>query len=351
MKPLLFQFQQRQADIKENRKLGSWRAKSYWPSQKKLPRIISLMMILVLQSVSHSQRDNPERFRQEQPSEDRINSCVKACPEHRTKSFPATCRIAQSPSNAAGGCTKVIDGRWKGCASKQGRRPKRSVFNPKETALCFEEQSGESTKEISWQNYRKADFEFSHWTHGICLSKGSTSWQLSTCISGFSTNMIGVVVDVDFIHKCEINLRDNLWMFILSRGMKESYQDPPDSSRHAMIAIRTERVAGYSGICIPWVRRRTTHPLQVCKGFSTDRVDETVRPRKSTFPNLHHIFRRELRNPSPAVKYNVGSAGLLIERILINNHAFNCNFSWTWPVFVYCSWYCDFICNLISETN
>ena len=28
MKPLLFQFQQRQADIKENRKLGSWRAKS-----------------------------------------------------------------------------------------------------------------------------------------------------------------------------------------------------------------------------------------------------------------------------------------------------------------------------------
>ncbi len=63
--------------------------------------------------------------------------------------------------------------------------------------------------------------------------------------------MIGVVVDVDFIHKCEINLRDKLWMFILSRGMKESYQDPPDSSRHAMIAIRTERVAGYSGICIP----------------------------------------------------------------------------------------------------
>ena len=206
-------------------------------------------------------------------------------------------------------------------------------------------------KEISWQNYRKADFEFSHWTHGICLSEGSTSWQLSTCISGCSTNMIGVVVDVEFIHKCEINLRDNLWMFILSRGMKESYQDPPDSSRHAMIAIRTERVAGYSGICIPWVRRRTTHPLQVCKGFSTDRVDETVRPRKSTFPNLHHIFRRELRNPSPAVKYNVGSAGLLFEWILINKHAFNCYFSWTWTMFVYCSWYCDFICNLISETN
>ena len=107
------------------------------------------MMILVLQSVSHSQRDNAGHFRQEQPSEDRINSCVKTCTEHHTKSFPATCRIAQSPSNAAGGCTKVIDGRWKGCASKQGRRPKRSVFNPKETALCYEMQSGESTKKKS----------------------------------------------------------------------------------------------------------------------------------------------------------------------------------------------------------